>query len=55
VAEKKTPVKAPASKKKIAPSEKGANETSKKEIVEPAGEKSAENTEKPATKEEAKE
>ena len=55
VVEKKIPVKASASKKRVAASEKGANETSKKEIVEPARETSAENTEKPVTKEEAKE
>ena len=55
VAEKKISVKPSASRKKVAPSEKGANETSKKEIVEPAGKKSAENTEKPDKKKEAKE
>lgn len=55
VVEKKIPVKASASKKRVAASEKGANKTSKKEIVEPAKETSAENTEKPVTKEEAKE
>ena len=55
VVEKKIPVKASASKKRVAASEKGANETSKKEIVEPAKETSAENTEKPVTKEEGKE
>ena len=55
VVEKKIPVKASASKKRVAASEKGANETSKKEIVEPAKETSAENTEKPVTKEEGTE
>ena len=55
VVEKKIPVKASALKKRVAASEEGANETSKKEIVEPAKETSAENTEKPVTKEEGTE
>ena len=55
VVEKKIPVKASASKKRVAASEEDANEISKKEIVEPAKETSAENTEKPVTKEEGTE